>query len=129
LTWKRARRTRDVEGSVSKLEAFRQRTGMPREMVPYIDLVATDREIDLLLGLGDQAMTLGQVAEMMGMGGAAAEDLLVSATRRALVDRETRQGTTSYRAGTFYRRLTYLSMQDYEAWILVPEEVRESVIA
>jgi len=102
---------------------------MPQEMMPYMALVATEQEIALVVSLGDQAMTLGEIAEMMGIGGAEAEDLLVSASRRAIVDKETKQGKTTYRAGSFYRRLTYLSMQDHEGWHRVPEGVRESVLA
>jgi ferredoxin len=114
---------------VEKVETFGKILGMPQEMVPYIDLVATEQEIDLVVGLGGRAMTLGQVAEMMRLGGAEAEDLLVSATRRAIVDRETKAGTTTYSASTFYRRLTYLSMQDYDGWREIPEEVREPLLA
>ncbi len=107
---------------------FQQIFRMPSEMLPYLDLFATDDEIDLVTRLGDRAMTLGQIAEMMEMGGWETERLLTEATHRAVVIRKITPDGVLYRSSNAYRRLTYLSMQDYEAWHAVPAEIRKPIL-
>lgn len=113
---------------MTQLETFQKIFRLPDELLPYIDLVATEQEIDLVVGLGDRALTLGQVAEMMGLGGEAAERFLLEAKIRSIVARVVEDGEIRFRTGNAYRRLTYLSIQDYDGWPQVPEEVRFKVL-
>jgi NAD-dependent dihydropyrimidine dehydrogenase PreA subunit len=115
--------------SLDRLEAFQRVFQLPQEMLPYIDLVASEREIDLVVGMGERSMTQAQIAEMMGLGGAEAEQFLLRAKQRAIVDRQADQGVPLYRASSFYRRLTYLSMQQYDQWCAVPLAERETLLA
>jgi len=114
---------------LTNLDAFRLIFQLPQEMLPYVDLVASEREVDLVVGMGERAMTQGQIAEMMGMDGAEAEQFLLTAKQRAIVDRQADQGAPLYRAGSFYRRLTYLSMQEYDQWRAVPLAARKTLLA
>lgn len=114
---------------MDRLQVFQSVFQLPQEMLPYIDLVASERELDLVIGMGERSMTQAQIAEMMGLGGAEAEQFLLKAKQRAIVDRRTDQGIPAYRAGTFYRRLTCLSMQQYDQWRAVPLADREKLLA
>jgi ferredoxin len=113
---------------MTKLASFQEIFRLPDAFLPHIDLVATEQEIDLIVALGDRALTVGQVAETMGLSGEAAERLLLEAKIRAIVEREVDDGTIRYRAGNAYRRLTYLSMQDYDGWLRVPEDMRAALL-
>ncbi|MBN1180249.1 MAG: 4Fe-4S binding protein [Anaerolineae bacterium] len=113
---------------MTKLAAFQQIFRLPDALLPYVDLVATAQEIDLVVALGERALSVGQVAEALGLGGAAAERLLLDATLRAVVERVVEDSAICYRACNAYRRVTYLSMQDYDGWLRVPEDVRATLI-
>jgi Pyruvate/2-oxoacid:ferredoxin oxidoreductase delta subunit len=96
-------------------------------MVPYVDLVVTEQELDLILRLGDDAASVEQVAEMMDMSLEDTEGFLEKAYHRHVVDREEADdGELRYSPGTFYERLNPMSM--YEQWGEVPAEARDAVI-
>ena len=99
---------------------------LPPAMVPHIDFVVQGREMELVVGLGKQTMTLDQVAEMMQMPRDEAEAFLAQAYYRDVVKRKTEDGVTTYSSQTFYRRLDPLSM--YEGWGDVPADARNAVI-
>ncbi len=99
---------------------------LPPAMIPYIDFVVQGREMELVVGLGKQEMTLDQVAAMLRMPRDEAEIFLTQAYYRHVIRREIKEGVTTYAAGTFYRRLDPLSM--YEAWGEVPADARNAVI-
>lgn len=111
---------------MSLLERFAEIFEMPPAMLPYAHFVVDDREMELVVGLDGQAMTVAQVAEMMRIPPEETEALLTRAYHRDVVEKETEDGVTTYRAGTFYRRLDPLAM--YENWGDVPAEARNAVI-
>jgi len=86
---------------MSLLEQFAEIFEMPPAMLPYVDFVVDEREMKLVVGLDDQAMTVDQVAEMMRMPPEETEALLTRAYHRDVVEKETEDGVTTYRAGTF----------------------------
>ncbi len=98
---------------------------LPPAMIPHIDFVVQGREMELVVGLGKQTLTLDQVAEMLQMPRDEAEAFLTQAYYRHVIKRKTEDGITTYSAETFYRRLDPLSM--YEAWGDVPADAREAV--
>jgi ferredoxin len=112
--------------TVSKLDEFVRIFQLPPAMIPHIAFVATEQEIDLVVGLNGNVMTLPQVAEMLAMPHAEAEAFLQQAYYRQIVKRKTEDGVTTYSAHTFYRRLNPLSM--YENWGDVPADARDAVI-
>lgn len=107
------------------LDEFIRIFELPPAMIPHIDFVVQGREMELVVGLGKQTLTLDQVAELMQMARDEAEALLTQAYYRHVIQRETKEGVAAYAAGSFYRRLDPLSM--YEAWGDVPAEAREAV--
>ena len=111
---------------MSMIEEFARIFKLPPAMLPHIDFVAQGRELELVVGLDDKAMTLDQVAEMMHMPREECEAFLTASYYRQIVNRKTEDGVTLYRAGSFYDRLNPLSM--YENWKDVPEDARQAVI-
>jgi ferredoxin len=113
---------------MTRLETFARIFDLPRAMWPYIDMVADERERALVIQLDDRALSREKVASLMELPGDEAQQFLDRAVHRAVIDKRTEDGVTRYAAGNFYRRLTYLSMQENERWTTVPEEVREQLL-
>lgn len=108
------------------LDEFVKIFDLPPAMIPYIKHVVQGREMELVVGLGSQEMTVEQVAEMMGMPREEAATFLQKSYSRDVVVRKTEGDKTVYGAGRFYRRLDPLSM--YEDWGVIPAETRNAVI-
>lgn len=110
-----------------KIEEFVRIFELPPAMVPYVDLVVSERELDLVVGLGDREMTAEQIAEMMEMTVEEAEGFLHQAYCREVVTKETKRGETIYAASTFYARMDVLAMFENEKWSSIPAEARDAV--
>jgi NAD-dependent dihydropyrimidine dehydrogenase PreA subunit len=112
---------------MSKREKFVEIFKVPPAMVPYLDLVVSEQELDLIVGLDDRALTLDQVAEMMGISREEAGQLLGGAFHREIINRETREGVTTYSAGDFYNRMDIWTSYETESWGALPGWVRNAV--
>ncbi len=100
---------------------------VPPAMVPYVHLLATEQEMELVVGLAGRPLTLDEVAEMLRISREEAGLLLQGAFRRDLVDRETRAGVTTYSAGKFYTALDYWSSVETGTWRRLPPAARQAV--
>jgi ferredoxin len=112
---------------MSQLEKFIEIFQLPPAMIPYIDLVVTEQEMDLIVELNDQALTLDQVAEMMKMSRGKTKQLLAGAFHREIINRETKEGVTTYSAGGFYNRMDIWTSYETESWGSLPNWVRNAV--
>jgi NAD-dependent dihydropyrimidine dehydrogenase PreA subunit len=123
--------------NTEKLDRFVEVFQLPPAMVPHVEFVVTEQEVDLVIGLGDEAMTLEQIAEMMDLPMPETEELVRNAYHRTVIKKGPgrgpyarsvldEDGPTTYSAAVFYRRLDPLAM--YENWGDVPAEAREAVI-
>jgi NAD-dependent dihydropyrimidine dehydrogenase PreA subunit len=96
-------------------------------MLPHIEYVADEQEMDLVVGLNDQKMTLEEVSDLLNMTPEEAEPYLTQCFHRAIVRRRAGEdGVVRYSAATFYERLNPLSM--FEKWGDVPAEARDAVL-
>ena len=121
---------------MSDLEKFIKIFQLPPAMIPYIDYVVSEQEMDLVVRLGHQEMSLEEIAKLMEMPCEEAELLVTQAYHREVIAKagstdvhlgqQQQEGPTKYKAGTFYRRLDPLAM--YENWGDVPAEARDAVI-
>ena len=110
-----------------RIERFVEIFDLPPAMVPYLEYVVTEREIDLVLVLDKSKMTQAEVAEAMGMDPAEADEFLTSAFHRTVIEREIGDdGVARYAAADFYERLDPMAM--YEQWGDVPAEARDAVL-
>ncbi len=111
---------------MSQIEEFARVFNLPSGMIQYIDYVADQQERDLVLRLQGQALPADQIAEMLGLPPAEAEDYLKKACFKDILIRETDSGVALYRPSTFYHRLDSMAM--YERWGDVPPEARDEAI-
>jgi NAD-dependent dihydropyrimidine dehydrogenase PreA subunit len=111
---------------MTHFEEFVRIFQLPPAMHQYVHFVVDDQEMELVVNLQHQAMTVDQVTELMGMSPAEAGEFLEKAFYRRIVNRETENGLTTYSAATFYERIEPLAM--YENWGDVPAEARDAVI-
>ena len=122
---------------MSKLRKFVDIFQLPPAMIPHIDHVVTELEMDLVVALGEDTMTIEQIAETLGMPIEAAVKFVRKAYERNVIKKGpgrgpyaeapvNQDGPATYSAHVFYRRLDPLSM--YESWGDVPAAARKAVI-
>jgi ferredoxin len=108
------------------LDEFARIFQLPPAMVPHIEFVAQPQEMALVVALGDGPLTAEQIAAKLAMSPEDTEALLQAAYPRNIINREVRDGVTTYTPAIFYHRLDPLSM--YENWGDVPADARDAVI-
>lgn len=108
-------------------EDFIRAFDVPPTMQPYVDLVAEQPEMELVVGLGDQALTVDEVAEIMDMSSEEANRLLEKAMVREIVYRRQHEDATTYKVTGFYLRLDILTSYEGESWASLPGWVRNGV--
>lgn len=68
-----------------KMEKFVEIFELPPAMIPHIDFVVTENEMDLVVGLGHDAKTVEEIAAMMGMPLEEAEQFVLKAHQRGVI--------------------------------------------
>jgi Pyruvate/2-oxoacid:ferredoxin oxidoreductase delta subunit len=111
---------------VTNQERFAEIFQLPPAMRPYIDLVADEREIDLVLALAGVPMTAAEITDTLRLPPAEIAALLATAFSRQIINRQSENGTITYAPATFYERLSPMAM--YDRWGNVPAEARDAVI-
>ena len=110
---------------MDRIEEFARIFDVPPALMPYIDSVATEPERELVIALGDRALTIAEIAGELQMPADEAEASLDQTFRRYIVKRTTGDdGVVRYLTETFYRRIDPLSM--YEKWGDIPPEARQA---
>ena len=109
------------------LQEFARIFQLPPAMLHHVDLIVSEQEMALVVGLGNEAMTQEQVAVMMGLSMAEVEPFLHQAYCREVVTKRTDNGVTVYAASTFYARMDVLAMFENEIWRGIPAEARQAV--
>lgn len=108
------------------VEVFIQTFQVPPAMVPYIDIIATPVEVELVVKMGQEKFTPEQAREALNLSMGETEKVLVEAYRREIINKETVDGKPVYSVGTCYNRVEAYAM--YENWGAVPEDARDAVI-
>jgi len=108
-------------------EAFIRAFDVPPTMQPYVDLVADDTEMELVVGLGDRALTADQIAEMLELSREETDQVLRKAMLREIVYKRDEDGATTYTVTGFYLRLDILTSYEGEQWASLPQWVRKGV--
>lgn len=113
---------------MDKLAEFARIFQLPPAMLPHIDYVVTEQEMDLVLGLDGNKLTLTEVSDLIGLPPEAAEPFLNRCFQRSIIRWQADDdGVVRYSPATFYERLNPLSM--FEKWGDVPAEARDAVLA
>lgn len=112
---------------MSKNDQFIKIFELPPAMHPYIDLIATAQEIDLVVGLGSQALNVREISEMMQVSKDEAGHIVKNAYKRDLLKQVVQGEQLRYGPGKFYANLDYLSAYDTGTWLRLPGNVKKEV--
>lgn len=120
----------------SKTERFIETFELPPAMVPYAELVVTEQEMDLVIGLGKSKMTIDEIAAMLEIPVDKASELTQAAVNRrvvAIADRtswrqpiEELEKPLRYETTNFYKRMDTFAGHEFEKWVGVPREARDA---
>jgi NAD-dependent dihydropyrimidine dehydrogenase PreA subunit len=105
---------------------FARLMGMPLFMVPYVDLVVDPLEFELVLAIKDKALSAQEIAAGLELPMEATRHLLERAFGREVVNRETKNGITTYTVATFFRRMDVIATFENDVWARIPALIREA---
>ena len=94
---------------MTRHDAFARIFQLPAPMRPYLKLIVTEQEIDLVVGLEEQPLPRDQIAEMLQISPGEADSLLREAWKRDIIRRIFRDDQARYAPGQFYANLDYFS--------------------
>ncbi|MBN1179538.1 MAG: 4Fe-4S dicluster domain-containing protein [Anaerolineae bacterium] len=112
---------------MSTVDRFVKVFNLPPALIPYVDLIVTSQEMELVVGLGAQALTVAEVAEMMRVSEEEAGALLTELFRRDIVDRKAADGGAAYTVGNFYTNMDFWTGFEVGSWQRLPPQVRGAV--
>ncbi len=92
---------------------------------PYIDMMVTEREMQLIVGMKGQAMTVHQVAELFGMSLVQASEFLQQCYSRCIVNKAPESEVAMYAPADFATRLNHFAK--FENWDDIPLEDRQAI--
>jgi ferredoxin len=108
---------------------FIQMFEIPEMMQPYLHRIADEKEIQLVVALGDRELPSHEIAAILDLPPADTEALLARAVYRAVLKRRKRADClTVYSTASFWLRLTYISIQDSDWWGSLPADVRDGAL-
>ena len=113
--------------SGSNNEQFARIFSMPPAMVPYVDLVVSEQEKELVLQMEGQSLSKDQIAEFMGMGLDETAHLLKEMTKREVLIRSIQGTQVRYAAGRFYANMDYWTAYETGSWSCLPKWTRNAV--
>ncbi|MBL7064843.1 MAG: 4Fe-4S dicluster domain-containing protein [Anaerolineae bacterium] len=92
---------------------------------PYIHVIVDEREMELIVRMQGQPMTVDEVAGLLEMTRDQASALLKRCYSRCIVDKTVEDGVTKYAPSDFYARLDHFAK--FENWDDVPAEDRKVI--
>jgi Pyruvate/2-oxoacid:ferredoxin oxidoreductase delta subunit len=107
------------------LDQFVAIFGVWKEALPYISMIVTEREMQLIVGMQDRAMRLKEVARLLKISPEQAYDFLEQCYCRCIVNKTNKNGDTVYTPTDFAARLNHFAM--FEKWDDIPAEDRRAI--
>jgi ferredoxin len=99
--------------------------GVWEEMRPYLDLVAGEAEMRLVVAMAGRAVTVEEAAALLGQDRDTAEELLQLAFRCHILDRTVVGAVVTYAPASFASRLDHLAK--FERWDEIPAAGRQAI--
>ena len=112
---------------MSNHDAFIRIFQLPVPMHPYLNLIVTEQEIDLVVGIEEGPLSIVEIAEMLRISQGEAHQLVRGAYKRDIVKQVFEGEQTKYAPGHFYANLDYLSAYETGTWRKLPGNVRSEV--
>ncbi len=107
------------------LDEFITRFEVWEEAQPYLSMIVTNREMELIVGMAGRAMTVEEVAQLLEIRPAQASNFLAGCYARCLVDKAVQDGVTRYTGTNFGERLD--QFVKYENWDDIPVQARTAI--
>ena len=92
---------------------------------PYIHMIVDEQEMELIVGMQGQPMTVDEVADLLGVDADQAADFLRKCYSRCVVNKTLADGVPKYAPSDFYARLDHFAK--FENWDDIPEEGRRLI--
>ncbi len=108
------------------VEEFIKIFQVPPAVVPYIDILVSPVELELVVKMGREKFTPEKAKEALNLSMDETMKILTEAYRREIINKDTVDGKPVYSVGTCYKRVEAYAM--YENWGDVPEDARDAVI-
>lgn len=108
------------------LQRLAAQFGVPDVALPYVHRMVTPEEMILVLAADDGPLTAESAGRHLGLPIDRAAEILDSAFRRAVLDRDETEGVPTYTPTSFYTRMNYFATFD-PAWVDLPAEVRAAL--
>ena len=99
--------------------------GVWEEARPYLPLMVDEREMQLILAMGDKAVTLDEAAQLLGMSHDQAADFLQRCYARCILNKTVESGGAHFTAANFGARLDHFAK--YENWDDIPAPDRQAI--
>ncbi|GAB4548952.1 MAG: 4Fe-4S binding protein [Anaerolineae bacterium] len=99
--------------------------GVWEEARPYLHLMVNQAEMDLVVAIGDQAVTIDEAAALLGIGHAEAAALLSRCYSRCIVNKSVTDGVVRYSTASFGDLVDYFAR--YENWDNIPAGDRKRI--
>lgn len=109
---------------MTDIDAFIPIFQLPATMWPYLNLIVTEQEIDLVVGLAQEPLPGEKIAEMLRIPQDEADHLVRDAYERDVIKRVLEDHQDRFAPGQFYANLDYLSAYETGTWRKVPGNVR-----
>lgn len=110
-----------------KDDAFIKTFQLPPAMQPYLKLIVTEQEIDLVVELEDRPLSSMEIAETLRISRDEADHLVRGAYTRDVVKQVFEGEQLKYAPGHFYANLDYFSAYETGTWRRLPGKVRSEV--
>ena len=104
------------------LDEFVAAFGVWEEARPYLHLMVDEQEMQLVVAMRKQSLTVEQMADLLGMARGEAADFLQRCYSRCIVNKAVENGITTYDPADFYTRLGHFAK--FENWDDIPAEDR-----
>jgi ferredoxin len=111
--------------SMALIDEFVEIFGVWEQARPYLHLMANEQEMQLVVAMRGRAVTVEEVADLLGLTHEQAADMLEQACRRHIVDRKIEAGIISYSAGSFDGHLDHFAK--YGRWDEIPADIRRVI--
>lgn len=107
------------------ITTFNRIFDVPEPVKPYIDLIVTPQEKELVnrLGQEQESRSPTEIAALLGIPADQAWELVQSAYHRAVINKS-KEDAARYVAGTLYDRLGYFTQYEQESWQTIPQDDR-----
>lgn len=108
------------------IKKFAELFAAPEFIVPYLNYFVSDKEIELVVCLDGEKLTVKQIAERLGLDEDKVVKLLENSYKKSVINKEEVDGEILYYASDFYSKLDYQCKFD-ENYFNIEKDLRDKL--